>query len=1534
MTPSVIDPVLIPAQAKRELLSRLIEERRTRRKALPLSFAQQRLWFLDQVAPGSPFYNIDYALRLKTPINFDAMQQALNEIVRRHEPLRTTFQKIEGQPVQEIAPGLELPLPIIDLRHLPETEREAEALRLAAEEARTGFDLATGPLLRTKLLRLGEEDCVFLLTIHHIVSDGWSMTVFARELGALYTAFCLGQRSPLPELPIQYADFAVWQRQWLQGKVLEEQLSYWKQQLDDLPVLRLPTDRPRPPLPSFQGAYHLVTLPSRIMDALKELSQREGATLFMTLLAAFKALLHRYTGQDDIVVGSPVANRNRAEIEGLIGFFVNMLVMRTDLSGNPTFRGLLRRMREVALEAYAHQHLPFEKLVEELHPKRDLSLHPLFQVTFQIFSTPDPYVPEATGELMKVQRGTANIDLAFDAQDTPNGLIARVEYSTDLFDLPTIIRMFRHFEVLLDGVIANPDLRLSELPLLTKAERRQLLIEWNDTSAGYPRDKCVHQLFEDQATRSPDAVALVVEDRRVSYRELNRKANQLAHGLRSLGVGPECLVALHATRSVEMVVGVLGILKAGGAYVPLDPAYPSERLAFILADSKAPVLLTQRRLLTQLPVHPARAVLLDEDWDAPGPTYDAPPASGVTCSNLAYVIYTSGSTGKPKGVMVEHRSVCNNLVWMQRVFPLTEADCVPQKYSLSFDASVWEILGPLLGGARLVLTRPGGQLDPAYFLKLIADQKVTVLDLVPSMLRVLLEDERFRSCRSLRRVTCGGEALPHELEQQFFEQHKAELNNMYGPTEATITSTFWTCQRDSTAHVVPIGRPVANTQVYVLDRDGNPVPIGVPGELYIGGEGLARGYLNRPDLTAQKFVTDLFSNRPGARLYKTGDLVRFLADGSLEYLGRIDEQVKVRGFRIEPGEIEAALSQHPSVLACAVVAQRGERDDARLIAYVVPASGEPKLWPSIDGDKRQLLAAQSGTEQVERWREIYEQTYSQGVAPQDPTFNTVGWDSTYTGLPIPADEMREQVDSAAARILALKPRRVLEIGCGTGLLLFSIAPRCELYCSTDFSSAAVEYLHEQLKSMPLPQVRLARATAEELWANQEEEFNLVVLNSVIQYFPNVEYLVRVVEGAVQALREGGWIFVGDVRSLPLLETFWTSVELYRAPASLPTRQLQQRIRRRIRLDQELVVAPAFFEALRGHLPRIRYVEVRPKRGRHQNELTRFRYDVAMCVGRGAPLAMDPRRLDWREVGSLAALQRLLDDTRAEAVRVTGVPNARLETDVKAVELLASPDGLDTTAALRDAIARQVEPGIDPEAVWALQELVPYETAIDWSDGAVDGRYDIVLLRRDVAAGRIELCSGGRGSTQQKPWNAYANNPLQAEFARKRVPVLRDFLRERLPEYMVPSAFVTVDALPLMPNGKVERRALPLVDQTPSELASSFIAPRTELQRAIATMWQDVLGINKVGVHDNFFDLGGHSLMLVRLRSKLNKTLGVDLSIIDFFRYPTVAAQAAHLSEASGGVRFVGEVEANRTQRQVEALDRLKQRQGRRSVSHD
>jgi amino acid adenylation domain-containing protein len=934
------------------LLDLIIEERKKQRRDLqnaakksgednifPLSFAQQRLWFINQLEPNNTSYILNFPIYLNGSLHVAVLERSLQEIVRRHESLRTVFVSNNGHPMQTVIPTLTIPLATVDLREIREIEREDCIRQMAVAEVRRPFDLACGPLIRITLLYPAEQEHILLLTMHHIVSDAWSMGVFVRELTALYKAFAQGYPSPLPELSIQYKDYVAWQQQWLQGTEQEQQLSYWRAQLANLPLLQLPTTYPRPTTLTFQGRTHDFALSSDITEQLVGISRQGNATLFMTLLAASLILLQRYSRQNDIAVGTPIANRTWRATEPLIGFFVNTLVMRGDLSGNPTFQELLSRVRTICLEAYAHQDLPFEQLVEDLQPARDLSRQPLFQVLFAFQSTKNDILelPGLTMRWLEVEHETAKFDLSFLFRETDDGLYGSLEYSTDLFDNTTIVQMARHLQNLLASIATGPEQRISDLALLTVEEQHQLLVSWNNTRTGDVRDRCVHQLIEKQVSQTPEAIAVSFEYEQVTYWKINERANQLAHYLQSAGVKSEIRVGICMERSIDLVIGLLGIWKAGGAYVPLDPTYPPDRLSFMLQDAQAQILVTQERLLNRLPQNNIHTICLDRDRATISSQPGSSPVNTVLVNNLAYVIYTSGSSGRPKGVAIEHRSTLTLLDWARSLFAEDDFAGILASTSICFDLSVFELFAPLICGGTIIMTEHILQLPT-----LPQAKKVTMINTVPSAVSELLRVDGIPP--SVRTVNLAGEALQNRLVQQLYQRDTiTRVFNLYGPTEDTTYSTCALMEQGSNK-IPPIGRPITDRQIYLLDTNLRLAPIGVPGELYIGGNGLARGYLNRPDLTGERFIPNPFSGERGARLYKTGDLARYNSDGVLDFLGRIDHQIKVRGFRIELSEIEAMLRQHPAVQEAVVLAIEDSLNNKRLVAYIVP---QPQQNPAF-----------------------------------------------------------------------------------------------------------------------------------------------------------------------------------------------------------------------------------------------------------------------------------------------------------------------------------------------------------------------------------------------------------------------------------------------------------------------------------------------------------------------------------------------------------------------------------------------------------
>jgi amino acid adenylation domain-containing protein len=1461
--------------------------RRDRGLPCPLSPAQERVWFFEQLVPEVPLYNESEAVRLEGGLEVEAMERALNVIITRHEILRTTIEVINGEPVAVAHESWPLRFKRIDLSGLAPAERQGEVERLLVEEPRRPYHLQAEPGIRGTVIELAGGEHVFILMMHHLICDWSSEGVLWRELSALYQAFRRGEAPTLPPLPIQHGDYAAWQKGQAAEGGFAEDLGYWEEKLRGAPdLLELPTDRPRPAAMSYRGARKRYRIGSALARALRDCGRREQTSLFTLCTAALNALLYRYTGSEDILLGIPLADRDRPEVESVIGFLLHTHALRTQLGGELTFRELLARVQKGVLDLYSHRAPPFDQVVSRVQPKRDLSYSPLFQVMINWRDRDQQLsfigMAGLKVESLLAESRTSKFDLTWMLTDGGEEIWLEVEYSTDLFEEGRIERMVGHYQTLLAAAAAEPGRRLGELPLLGGAERQQLLVGWNQTQRDYPRNKCVHELFEEQVERAPEATAVVFEDQRLTYRELNERANRLARRLQKLGVGPDTLVGVCMERSLEMVAGLLGILKAGGAYVPLDPEYPKERLAFMLEDARPLAVVTQRKLQQVLPSHQARVVYLDASDETDGEIerrFGAESKGRANC--LAYVLYTSGSTGRPKGVAIEHGSAVAFATWARRVFTDEEFGGVLFSTSICFDLSVFELFVTLGNGGKVILAKNVLELPT-----LRAAQEVRMINTVPSAIAELARTHGIP--RSVLTVNLAGEPLAQSLVDHLYERCLVQrVYDLYGPTEATTYSTFTLRERGGRA---TIGRPIANTLIYILDGDRQPVPIGVAGELHIGGDGLARGYLHREELTGEKFIPDPFNRRPGARLYKTGDLARYLPDGNIEYLGRLDHQVKIRGFRIELGEIETVLNEHAAVKTAAVLASEDNAGDKRLIAYVVP---------NQDGEA--IDNPEANVERISLWQAIWDNTYNSPGPPEDPSFNIAGWRSSYDGQPIPEEEMREWVDNTVKRVLALEPKRVLELGCGTGLLLLRLAPYCERYCGLDFSARALGSIRQELRRQKqrLEAVTLLQRRADDLEDLETGSFDAVILNSVVQYFPNIDYLVRVLERASRTVKPGGFIFLGDVRNLHLLKAFCFSVQLYQAPVESPIGELQQRISKQMSQEEELLIAPEFFLAVKRHLAGVSDVEIQLKRGRHHNEMTLFRYDVLLHIGScpGANGSLEP--WDWRQKKlTLPALRDHLEQTQPPLLHVRGIPNARLQRELKLLEWLEGKDQTVSVSKCREAVEEAaLDPGIEPEDLWKLGEMLPYSVEVTWSDPSRLGACDALFRRRDNGQiSDMQALWAGRATGAAKPWSWYANSPLQGSYARKLIPSLRDFLKGRMPEYMVPSAFLVLEKLPLTPNGKVDRKALPAPHTFGQSAGGLGLLPRNETERAIAEMWREVLHLERVGIEDSFFDLGGHSLLLVQIQSRLSTVFGVELGLRSLYDAPTVAGMAETISK--------------------------------------
>jgi amino acid adenylation domain-containing protein len=1081
---------------------------------------------------------------------------------------------------------------------------------------------------------------------------------------------------------------------------------------------------------------------------------------------------------------------------------------------------------------------------------------------------------------------------------TGSALTIKISYDQLQFDDHAIRRMQGHLKTILESFLTNPQQYLGEIPLLTAPEQHQLLAEWNQTQADYPQ-KCIHQLFEQQVDSTPDATAVIFAGQHLTYRELNDRSNQLAHYLQSLGVKSESLVGIAIERSREMVIGLLGILKSGAAYVPLDPAYPPDRLAYIFADSAATILITTSDLLATLPIATLvpqaitspQIICLDTLWNIISQQSISNPSNAVQPENLSYVVYTSGSTGRPKGVGICHKSLVNFITAMNRQLGLTSADRLLAITTICFDIHTLEIYLPLTMGASIIVASRDTVIDGEKLASQISDNKITMMQATPATWQILLISNWLGSTH-LKAICCG-EVLSRELANQLLEK-VGQLWNGYGPTETTVFSTIFEVKsdRDSLNQDASesIGRPIANTQIYILDKYRKPVPIGVTGELYIGGDGVARGYINRPELDVASFRHNPFQSN--SRIYKTGDRASYLPNGNIKYLGRIDNQVKIRGFRVELGEIESTLDKHPQVAQNVVVVREDISGEKRLVAYVVSSSDQQNL--SVMGTTSSITDAVS--QDIEQWEQIYDNAYATKSPLADSTFNIGIWKSSYTGQPIPAPEMHEWVDATVARIKKLKPQNLLEIGCGTGLLLFRIAADCTYYCGTDISRKGLDYIQEQFEFLPgnWSQVHLQQRAAHDFSEIIDTTFDVVVINSVVQYFPSIDYLVKVLEKAFQVLTPDGIVFVGDIQSLTLLEAFHTSVQLSQAPADMTLEQLRQLIQKNMQFNQELVIDPAFFQVLSARLPQIGEVTIQLKRGDAHNEMTKYRYDVVIRSGAGAA-AVRQHRWNWQKQQlTVTDVVRILQESPVTCCVIENVPNARLGKDIKLVKILNSASSLSTVGELQSYLQENAaEQGIEPEIWWDLSESLPYSTEVSWSVENLDC-YDVTFRYQGTAVALAPAGDDGQPTLLIKPWHTYSNNPAFGKNSINLVSKLRTFLQEKLSGYMVPSAFVILPTLPLTLNGKVDRRALPAPEMERSQLNTVYVQPQNKTEEVIATVWQEVLKLDQVGVNDNFFEIGGDSLLMAHLSSKLSAVLPNKLSIVELFKYPTIQSLSQYL----------------------------------------
>ena len=1444
----------------------------------PLSPMQQGMLFHTVYERESGTYFEQSVFTLEGDLDLASFERAWQLVIDRYPILRSSFMWDLEKPLQVVHREVKVNIHEQDWRNQPPESHGPKLQEYLAEDRRRGFDLSTAPLIRLALFRIADTTYKFVFSRHHIVLDRWSRSIVLKEVFQAYESLSSGKEPQLVH-PRPYGDYI----SWVTDQHLEDAESYWRAALAGFTV-PTPMAIDQTARQGREFADERIQLSEQSTARLSAFARAHKLTLSTLTQGAWALLLSTYAREHDVLFGVTVSGRSAtiSGIESMVGLFINTLPLRVKLSRESKVLSWLQSLQE---QQFALQQYEYCSLLDIQSWGEIPRGTPLFDTILVFENLPVDIGSKTANSNLKVQSDRSYGSVT----GYPLTLLAmpghqfalQLVYDCVRFHSETVSRMLIHLQTVLEELVADPERRLSEISVLPSEQKQQLLFDWNQTSTDYEKDVCVHHLIERQAASRPTAIAATFQDQKLTYAELNARANQLARHLRSLGVGTESLVGICLERSLDMLAGVLGVLKAGGAYVPLDPTFPRERLEFMIEDSDLTVLLTQESLLAELPSTRAKMVVLDAEWSQISQNSNDDLANTVTADHLAYVIYTSGSTGKSKGVEVGHRALTNFLYSVQREPGIGPDDILLAVTTLSFDIAGLELYLPLISGARVSIVESEVAADGIQLKQRIADSAATVMQATPATWQMLIT-AGWQGQTGLK-VLCGGEALSRELANELLSRG-VTLWNMYGPTETTIWST--TGRIDVVGDgPITIGRPMANTQVYLLDEYQRPVPIGVAGELHIGGDGLARGYLNRPQLTAEKFIPNPFSDEPDARLYKTGDLARYLASGEIECLGRIDHQVKIRGFRIELGEIESVLRQHASVRESVVVAREDIEGERRLVAYVIPERRQPDV----------AVNDASQAEQVSRWQNVWDSTYTENAAPVDPAFNIAGWNSSYTGEPIPSAQMREWVEQTVERILSLRPQRILEIGCGSGLLLFRLAPQCVHYHGVDLSKTALDELRQQLSVSQLQNVTLTQQTADDFSGINEQAFDTIILNSVVQYFPSVDYLLRVLEGAFKCLKPGGSIFLGDLRSLPLLRVLHTSVEIHTSPPSLPVSELQRQAQQRIAQEKELVLDPALFTVLRSRLPHISQISVQLKRGRYHNELSKFRYDVTLRVGAERVEPVKQPWLDWQiEELHLENIRRILTTTTPEILAIKGVPDARLASDLKALALLEAEGALQTSAELREALKNSnVTQGIEPEDFWALGKDFPYDVEVTWAGPAGEGTFDVVL--RKLSTPYVEIVREQDGRIDG-PIHKYANDPLFAKEVQTLQAELRGMLARQLPEYMAPSEFIFLDAFPMTPNGKVNRSALPAPGQSRPELEQPYVAPRNAVEKELAGIWSEVLRKERVGVKDNFFELGGHSLLATQVISRIRKEFKVELGLRSMFESPTVATLAAAVAE--------------------------------------
>ncbi|MCW3106371.1 MAG: Nonribosomal peptide synthetase, partial [Segetibacter sp.] len=1480
LQPTVIELAALINNRQKNLPVSSTLQAQPRQAHIPLSFSQERLWFIDRLE-GSVQYHVPSILTLQGKINREALEYALLGIVKRHEMLRTVFLEDEGDACQYIKEAGGWSLNDIDGSGYT-TDRQG--LEIVVEQLiRQPFDLSKDYMLRAALIKISEEYHILVVTMHHIASDGWSMSVVVREVAELYSSRAEGREAILPQLPVQYADYSIWQRNFLQGEILDKKVSYWKQKLEGVRVLHLPTDYARPTIQSTAGDLITFSIDKDLSDQLQQLSQRNGTTLFMTLLAAFNALLYRYSGQQDICVGTAIAGRQHEQLEGLIGFFVNTLALRSEISGDDSFKQLLQKVKATAVEAFQHQEVPFEKVVDAIVGRRDLSTDPLVQVMFALQNTPlIPSLKLGEAKLTNVEfaNKTAVFELFLNMVETPSGLQGFMQYCTDLYSRDTICRMLGHFKELLKIIVTATDQPISTLPILNLSEQHQLLVEFNNTSLEYPKERSVIELFEEQVNLISQKVAVVFGEKELTYKELDDRSNQLANYLQEKGVEPGGNVGLLSYRGIEMIVAIFGILKTGCAYVPLNIDYPPERLKYIIEDATINyIVYTNNELLQSSGLAQFKNIAVNESLS--GTVKSTGIRTGM--DSRVYVMYTSGTTGWPKGIAISNRNIVK-LVYESTEIAVKSGDQMLQWSNYSFDGSVYEIYCSLLSGAKLYLIKDEWASDVFELARVISEQKITVCFITTALFNTFI-DINPASLQNLRIILFGGEkvSLSH-VNKALSILGPGKIIHVYGPTETTVYATYYPIISIREDGIVPIGKPLTNTKLLVLDKSKQLVPVGVPGELYIGGEGVSLGYLNRLELTLEKYVTIPDTRQHEDRYYKTGDLVRWLSDGNIDFLGRLDEQVKIRGFRIELGEIETVLLQSGYVNQAVVLVREEKEGSKRLVGYIVPNFDMLKV------KERELY-----NNLVSSWKELYEIEYGKTEEKDniDPEFNIIGWNDSFTGEAIPEEQMREWLQDIVKVIMSERPENLLEIGSGTGLIYYQLAGKLKKYIGTDFSASSVNQISRRIGKglRDYGPTELRVCAAHEVSVSEEEQVDTIVLNSIVQYFPGEDYMNEVIDKSIHILKGRGCIIIGDVRDNRQVELFKGRLHINKLQESVSVKELKWKMEQDALRETELCFSPEYFYNLRTLYPQINHIEIKWKQGFYINELTLYRYTVVIYIG----IEKELIRPEWQRWEELAGSDKIIDQLQEgqTIIALKAAPNPRLCQERLLNKALQNKT-VSTVGAVLAATGKEDKETSDINNILtaALEKGYHYRLLLNEDPLKVDILFELQPSGNFIENRFSEKTYDGVGS--------FTNIPLFTDISALLQKEIRVLLQQRLPDYMVPSELITLGKLPLTSNGKVDRRFLSEREDWGVVSKLNYIAPRTTIEQTLTKIWQELLGIERIGVHDNFFELGGDSILIIQVVSRVRR-LGHELQPRDIFIYHTIERLSQIISERAGAV---------------------------------